>query len=171
MNEENPFKGPDVDTSLEESCTDGDYNGLFKQLGIVAAFLAVSMLLAYHLSFLGGLWGYRAGSPKDFAIQTAIIVALGCSQIWNLFLPRGRFSCLFSLRFVKIIFKSLVVTWPVWLIVALCGSWVVDEFRVISGERTWYQIFLVLSSTSVTLLVWSKYWNTPDQPQSSISDS
>ena len=129
-------------------------NGLFLKLAVVALCLSLSSSVSYWLSFLGGRLAYSVGSPTDEAILYSFLYGLALSQAITLFLPRGSLRRLISWRFVGVFFRSLVIVVPCWLIIAFGGSTLVNDISGVTGEDEWYQISLVLVSTSLTFFTW-----------------
>ena len=139
-------------------------NGIFLNLAVVAFFLSIASSVAFWLSFCGGRLAHYPGSPSDEAVLYSFLFGLVCSHIVILFLPRSSFAALFSIHFIKMVLRSLVIIIPCWLIVALGGSELSDPLYVqiaiesLTGvtrwEEEWFQISYVLLSTSLTFLTW-----------------
>ena len=144
-------------------------NGLFANLAVVALFLSIASSAAFGLSFCGGRLAHYPGSPSDEAVLYSFLYGLVGSQIVTLFLPRSSLAALFSIHFMKMALRSLVVVVPCWLIVALGGSELSDSrlsriaIRSLTGvphwEEEWFQISFVLLATSLTFLTWHVLYN------------
>ena len=141
-------------------------NGIFMKLAMVALMLSLSSSASYLLSFYGGRLGHRDGSPTDEAILYSFLYGLVLASVVNLFLTRGSVISLVSRHFGRVVVKSLVVVAPVWLVLALGGSMLIDDvWSQFEGEKEWFQISLVLAASSLTLVTWSiLYHRSPTRP-------
>jgi hypothetical protein len=133
-------------------------NGIFLKLAVVAFCLSWSSSASYWLSFLGGRLANDEGSPSDEAILYSFLYGLALSQAITLFLPSASLRRVASRHFALVLLHSLPIVIPCWLVIALGGSSLVDYIFAVTRkalhEQEWYQISLVLLSTSLTLLTW-----------------
>jgi hypothetical protein len=146
-------------------------NGIFIKLSVISFFIGLSSSASFLLSFCDDSFANNPGSPSDEAILYSFLFGLASAHVATIFLPRGSFDGLFSVKFSKILFKSLIIITPIWLVVAWLGSLIVKELlrspiwgKHYGWEEEWFQINLVLLSTSLTFYVWHVMIHSqPDQ--------
>ena len=141
-------------------------NGIFIKLSCLAFFISISSVFCFWLSFQDGYYRYgnMKGVPSDEAVVCSLFLGFVVSQVFTLFLPEGSLFSLFSLHFVKVVFKSIYIWGPAWLLFAYGGSELVkiifsDFLEKPLWEEEWIQIALVLFSSSITLFTWHIWYH------------
>ena len=149
-------------------------NGIFIKLSVISFFIGLSSTASFILSFCGSSFSIRPGSPSDEGVLYCFLFGLAFALIATIFLPRGSFEDIFSVNFLRILYKSLIVVAPIWIVVAWLGSLATKKLLMapfwgnhFGWEEEWIQINLVLLSTSLTFYVWHVMIH--NQPEQEIS--